>query len=122
MNEHTNKPGRDDNRASEKPLQSWKEIAAYLGRNESTARRWERLEDLPVCRHRTAGHSSVYAYPSELEAWRAVRKPRTDIDTAAPLWKRLSPGLAIAATGLMVAFAVMRGADLEPVRSGCGGG
>ncbi len=114
MNEHTNKPGRDDNRASEKPLQSWKEIAAYLGRNESTARRWERLEDLPVCRHRTAGHSSVYAYPSELEAWRAVRKPRTDIDTAAPLWKRLSPGLAIAATGLMVAFAVMRGPILNP--------
>ncbi len=114
MNEHTNKPGRDDNRASEKPLQSWKEIAAYLGRNESTARRWERLEDLPVCWHRTAGHSSVYAYPSELEAWRAVRKPRTDIDTAAPLWKRLSPGLAIAATGLMVAFAVMRGPILNP--------
>ncbi len=25
----------------EKPLQSWKEIAAYLDRDESTARRWE---------------------------------------------------------------------------------
>ena len=29
-------------------LESWKEIAAYLGRDVRTAQRWERLGGLPV--------------------------------------------------------------------------
>jgi hypothetical protein len=31
-------------------LESWKEIAAYLGRDVTTARRWEKQERLPVYR------------------------------------------------------------------------
>ena len=31
-------------------LESWKEIAAYLGRDITTVRRWERREGLPVYR------------------------------------------------------------------------
>src|SRR5713226_3091321 len=31
-------------------LQSWKEIAAYLGRDVTTVRRWEKREALPVPR------------------------------------------------------------------------
>ena len=31
-------------------LESWKEIAAYLGRDVTTVRRWERREGLPVYR------------------------------------------------------------------------
>lgn len=51
-------------------LDSWKEIAAYLNRGVRTVRRWEEVEGLPVHRqvHRTQG--SVYAYKSEIEAWR----------------------------------------------------
>ena len=49
---------------SEKPLQSWKEIAAYLERDERTARRWEKSAALPVRRHGEGKGSSVYAYPS----------------------------------------------------------
>ena len=60
----------------EKPLQSWKEIAAYLERDVRTARRWEQAEGLPVRRHRGGSRSSVYAYPSEIEAWRASRPPK----------------------------------------------
>ena len=45
----------------EKPLQSWKEIAAYLERDVRTARRWEQAEGLPVRRHRSSSRSSVYA-------------------------------------------------------------
>ena len=93
------------NDANETPLQSWKEIAAFLDRDERTARRWEEDENLPIRRHRTGRRSSVYAYPSEIDAWRAVRKPRTDIDTAAPVWKRFGPRLAIAATVLIAALA-----------------
>jgi Tol biopolymer transport system component len=56
-------------------LESWKEIAAYLKRDESTVRRWERAEGLPVHRHRHLARSSVYAYSSELDAWREGRRP-----------------------------------------------
>ena len=62
--------------SSEQPLQSWKEIAAYLERDQRTARRWEKEEALPIRRHREGRRSSVYAYPSELDAWRIAKEPR----------------------------------------------
>ncbi len=57
-------------------LESWKEIAAYLNRGVRTVRRWETEEGLPVHRHvhRTLG--SVYAYRSEIDAWRESRPAR----------------------------------------------
>ncbi len=63
-------PARTAAKSSEKPLQSWKEIAAYLERDERTARRWEKVAGLPVHRHRGSKGSSVYAYPSEMDLWR----------------------------------------------------
>jgi hypothetical protein len=50
-------------------LSSWKEIAAYLHCDESTARRWERKARLPVYRVGGTRGSSVYAYTGEIEAW-----------------------------------------------------
>ncbi len=63
-------------------LESWKEIAAYLGRDVTTVRRWEKREGLPVYRilHNKLG--SVYAYSTELDAWRDGRAPAA-IDTPA---------------------------------------
>jgi len=55
-------------------LDSWKEIAAYLGRSEKTARRWEDREELPVHRLHHEKASSVYAYTNELDAWLQMRK------------------------------------------------
>src|SRR5260370_37152135 len=49
-------------------LDSWKEIAAYLKRDERTVRRWER-EGLPVHRHLHKKQASVYAYKAEIKAW-----------------------------------------------------
>ena len=66
--------------AGEKPLQSWKEIAAYLEREPRTARRWEATQGLPVRRHGHSSRASVYAYPSELDAWRAAGKPKFAIE------------------------------------------
>ena len=43
-------PSREDPRG-DSPLESWKEIAAYLNRDERTARRWEKEEGLPIHRH-----------------------------------------------------------------------
>lgn len=50
-------------------LESWKEIAAFLGRDERTVNRWEKELGLPV--HRFPGKSKgrVYAFADELSSW-----------------------------------------------------
>ncbi|MGH9458117.1 MAG: tetratricopeptide repeat protein [Thermoanaerobaculia bacterium] len=54
-------------------LDSWKEIAAYLGRSVRTVRRWEAEERLPVHRQMHHALGNVYAFRSELDAWRDHR-------------------------------------------------
>src|SRR5258708_1930448 len=54
-------------------LDSWKDIAAFFGREVRTVQGWEKNEGLPVHRHRHARQGSVYAFKSELEAWRKQR-------------------------------------------------
>src|SRR6266478_9837113 len=49
-------------------LDSWKEIASYLKRDESTVRRWEK-EGLPVHRHTHKRKATVYAHKSEIDVW-----------------------------------------------------
>jgi TolB-like protein len=63
--------------AQGKRLDSWKEIAAFLGRDVTTVRRWEKLESLPVRRHRHTKLGSVYAHTAELDAWLAERASGT---------------------------------------------
>ncbi len=61
---------RNRRRSDLKRLESWKAIANYLNRSVRTVRRWEASENLPVHRlQHTKGHS-VFAYCSELDAWR----------------------------------------------------
>jgi Tol biopolymer transport system component len=57
----------------EQRLDSWKEIASYLGRGVTTVQRWEQDEQLPVHRLAHAKKGSVFAFKSELDAWRAAR-------------------------------------------------
>jgi TolB-like protein/Flp pilus assembly protein TadD len=54
-------------------LESWKEIANYLGRDVTTVRRWEKREGLPVHRLHHSRLGSVYAYTAELDEWRNER-------------------------------------------------
>jgi TolB-like protein/Tfp pilus assembly protein PilF len=61
----------------ERRLDSWKEIATYLGRDVTTVQRWERQEGMPVQRHLHHKRGSVYALCSELDAWRQGRKLRS---------------------------------------------
>jgi formylglycine-generating enzyme required for sulfatase activity len=49
-------------------LDSWKEIAAYLKRDERTVRRWEK-EGLPVHRKLHKKQASIFAYKAEIDAW-----------------------------------------------------
>lgn len=62
----------------DKKLLSWKEIAAYLGREVRTVQRWEQTEGLPVHRHGHQKRSTVYAYTSELDEWVKTRQPADD--------------------------------------------
>lgn len=48
---------------------SWKEIAAYLGHDLRTVRRWEQERALPVHRVPGGGRRSVYAFRREIDAW-----------------------------------------------------
>jgi TolB-like protein/Tfp pilus assembly protein PilF len=64
-------------------LESWKEIAAHLGRDVRTVQRWERGEGLPVHRQQHDKLGSVYAFRDEIDAWRAARSARPEETPAA---------------------------------------
>ncbi len=55
--------------ASATVLNSWKEIAIYIGRGVRTVQRWERDLGLPVHRPRGKQRSAVLAIPEELDYW-----------------------------------------------------
>lgn len=50
-------------------LNSWKEIAAYLGRGVRTVQRWEHDLALPVRRPRGRERSAVIALKADLDRW-----------------------------------------------------
>src|SRR6266849_10885720 len=71
-------PGPEGSPLPGKKLDSWGEIASYLGREVRTVQRWERTEGLPVRRHEHKKKSTVYAYAGELDAWIKQRQPKDD--------------------------------------------
>jgi Tol biopolymer transport system component len=98
-------------------LESWKEIAAYLGREVRTVQGWEKNEGLPIHRHQHAKQGSVYAFKSELDAWRQARQnvaelPGPEVETASPprrtFWIALGVVLVIAIAGAIVAVLLVR--------------
>lgn len=66
--------------STDEKLESWKEIAAFLGRGVRTVQRWERTEDLPVRRHQHERGGTVYAYKSELLEWYQGRQSRLEAE------------------------------------------
>jgi TolB-like protein/Tfp pilus assembly protein PilF len=72
------KPGPEGSPLPGKKLDSWGEIASYLGREVRTVQRWERTEGLPVRRHEHKKKSTVYAFTGELDAWIKNRQPKDD--------------------------------------------
>lgn len=50
-------------------LDSWKEIASYVGRNVRTVIRWEQGGGLPVHRIPVGQRQAVFAYRHEIDAW-----------------------------------------------------
>src|SRR5579871_6216939 len=106
-------------------LDSWKEIAAYLGRSERTVRRWEDSEGLPVHRLQHEKRGSIFAYRAELDQWRDTRKASVEAEASEPApetvpsapveagpsvmtpkfpWQWVAVALAVAAAGLALAW------------------
>jgi hypothetical protein len=50
-------------------LDSWKEIAAFIARDERTAMRWAKRFGMPVHHAPGGTHARVFAYRSEVQAW-----------------------------------------------------
>src|SRR5260370_38193573 len=95
-------------------LDSWKEIAAYLKRDERTVRRWE-TEGLPVHRKVHKKQASVYAYKAEIEVWWNEGRQRLEQDKPAnrrrPLLWWLLAGLAAAGVGVFAGRGGGRGLE-----------
>ena len=99
---------------SEQQLESWKEISAYLKRDVRTLARWEKEEGLPVRRHKHSKASTVYAYPGELDAWRAARNPAAGEEFPRTPRRRLIPVAAGGLALLAVAALVLWGPIMNP--------
>jgi tetratricopeptide (TPR) repeat protein len=56
-------------KTNSRKLDTWKEIAAFFGRDERTVKRWEKDRGLPVHRLPGGRRGTVYAYPEELTSW-----------------------------------------------------
>ncbi len=50
-------------------LETWKEVAAFFGKDERTVKRWEAERGLPIHRLPGEARSRVHAEVAELEAW-----------------------------------------------------
>src|SRR5882672_10839726 len=103
--------------SSSAQLDSCKEIASYLKRDERTVRRWQK-EGLPVHRHMHTKRAAVYAYKAEIDAWWRNGRSRLEAaETAAmtPRWR-----LAWVVTGGLVlvlgVFLIFGGVRDRPLR------
>jgi len=108
-------------------LDSWKEIAAYLGRGVRTVQRWEREEGLPVHRLAHDKGGNVYARREELAAWWESRRrtlaaqppdqPDADAKAGGPRFERvtLTSGMtawpALSSDARFIGFVSDGGAD-----------
>src|SRR3954465_7914465 len=91
---HANMIPRPEDGPDEPRLDSWKEIAVYLGRGIRTVQRWEREEGLPVHRLAHERRGTVYARREELAAWWESRRltlagPASAHSEGAPVAPRL---------------------------------
>lgn len=105
-------------------LDSWKDIAEYLGRDVRTAMRWSKSHGLPVRRVAGGKGRSVFAFTSEIDAWlaghpvlseppAAEAAPAVASDSPAERAGRLrllsiAAAVAIVALGIVAAWSLAR--------------
>ena len=92
-------PESESSSAPQPRLDSWKEIASYLGRGVRTVQRWERVEGLPVRRHQHDKRGTVFALPSEIDEWLRAREESGISDEPSAGEKRSRPELGLRVAG-----------------------
>ncbi|MEW5980509.1 MAG: hypothetical protein AB1898_32385 [Acidobacteriota bacterium] len=94
-------------------MESWKGIAAHLGRDVRTVQRWEKQEGLPVHRHIHNKLSSVYAYSEELNTWWCNRRRELEVEqSSSDLTQSRSRGFKLPAGLLFLVLSGLSGALL----------
>jgi tetratricopeptide (TPR) repeat protein len=108
---------RIDNAEPVRTLVSWKEIAVFLDRSESTVKRWERERGLPV--HRVPGgeRGGVFAYSDELGGWLKGKALELEVDEPGGSDREATGDVQIQAATTDVAS----GAKVEPRPGGTEG-
>lgn len=79
-------------------LDSWKDVAEYLGRDVRTVMRWSKSDGLPVRRVAGGRGRSVFAYTHEIDAWLAGAPPKS---AEAPPARRFSTAVGVAALAVL---------------------
>ncbi len=79
-------------------LDGWKEIAAFLGRDVTTAIRWESERGLPVHRVPGSKRGAVYAYPAEIDVWLRNGQPDPRGEPGEPISEPAAPSGGAAAS------------------------
>lgn len=72
-------------------LQSWKQIANYVGRTERTVQRWEREFGFPIRRPSGKARSAVMALVSEIREWTRSRPSLIEIQQTGHCEKFAAP-------------------------------
>ena len=103
--------------SADQRLDSWKEIATYLKRDERTVRRWEAQQGLPVHRHLHTKRASVYAFRSEIDVWWNNGQARLEHEPSVPPATRRWVTVAVVAGAAVLAVVVGRasGQSARPV-------
>jgi Tol biopolymer transport system component len=109
-------------RPQEPPLESWKEIAAYVKRDIRTVIRWEKSEGLPVHRQMHQARGSVFAYPSELAAWKASRALKLVAGPRPEVWRRAAEVAGLVVAVLLALGTAGGGPFFAPLRAASGDG
>lgn len=103
-------------------LDSWKEIAEYLGRDVRTATRWE-AQGLPLHRIPGGRGRSVFAFTEEIDAWMAGRDKGAAVSSGSaspdvvgpPAWPLSMRARAVAAVAALL-ITVAAGVAMIPPR------
>jgi len=110
----------DKDHPGEQPLESWKEIAAYLKRDIRTVIRWEKAEGLPVHRQMHQARGSVFAYASELVAWKASRELDLAAAPRTTAWRRAAEAAGLVVAVLLALGTAGGGPFVTPLRAASG--
>jgi len=99
---------KDSGKGEAQTLESWKEIAAFIGRDLRTAHRWERERGMPVRRVPGGRGSRVSASKAEITEWlRSIRETEVDPEPNAGITDPSSGKVRLALRTVAITAAIL---------------